>query len=589
VALTTNKAELAALTNANSPMLKLPRLHSAPFGQFQYEAFPTGLKSDTRYHYAVFDGGRRLSAADGNHHFTTHPVPGRNRPARFWVVGDSGTGRATQQNVHTAMAAYTARTQRPLDFYLHVGDMAYSKGRDVEFQTRFFEPYETTLRNTVCWAAMGNHEGATSKGTNGIGPYYDAYVLPARAEAGGVASGTEAYYSFDYGRIHFICLDSHDLDRRPSGAMARWLKLDLEKTKADWLIAFWHHPPYTKGSHDSDKEKQLVEMRMHIMPILEAGGVDLVLTGHSHIYERSMLMDGAYGTPTIAEFVVLDDREGHPRADGPYRKSAGLHPHEGDIQIVAGHGGTTLRRKGTMPVMRKIVVEHGSVIIDVDGNTLRGVMINAYGEERDEFALVKQGRVTPRRLTSPWQPPAWQPPKSSGEDPGAEPPEDFIVAIPRHAEWSYFTGAHPEGLDWAKPAFSDADWRKGEAGFGYGYKEARTTLADMKGQFTAAYLRHEFEVEQADEITEIGLMVSYDDGFIAYLNGREVVRKGVGKGSGKTARDIKSREAGKAGYFPLKDFEKYLHAGRNLLAIEAHNASTNSTDFLIDPELIIED
>ena len=104
-------------------------------------------------------------------------------------------------------------------------------------------------------------------------PYYDAYVCPTRGEAGGVPTGTEAYYSFDYGRIHFICLDSHDLDRKPTGLMARWLKLDLERTKADWLVAFFHHPPYTKGTHDSDREKQLIEMRQHIMPILESGGV----------------------------------------------------------------------------------------------------------------------------------------------------------------------------------------------------------------------------------------------------------------------------------------------------------------------------
>ena len=97
-----------------------------------------------------------------------------------------------------------------------------------------------------------------------------------RMEAEGVdavvASGTEAYYSFDYGNIHFICLDSHDLDRKPTAAMGKWLKTELEKSKADWLIAFWHHPAYTKGSHDSDKEADLTEVRKYIMPIIEAAG-----------------------------------------------------------------------------------------------------------------------------------------------------------------------------------------------------------------------------------------------------------------------------------------------------------------------------
>jgi hypothetical protein len=468
--------------------------------------------------------------------------------------------------------------------------MAYQRGRDVEFQTRFFEMYEPTLRNVVCWPTMGNHEGGTSKGTNGVGPYYDAYVVPARGEAGGVPTGTEAFYSFDYGRIHFICLDSHDLDRKPTGLMARWLKLDMERTKADWLIAFFHHPPYTKGSHDSDREKQLIEMRQHIMPILESGGVDLVLTGHSHIYERSMLIDGAYATPTVAEGVVLDDGEGDPTTGEPYKKSAGLTPNSGNIQIVAGHGGTTVSRKGTLPLMRKIIVEHGSVIIDIDGDTLRGTMLNKFGEVRDVFGLVKRGQVTHRRLMDPWQPAPWKKPRSSGEEHPDEAPEDFFVAIEKNSEWAYLAGEHPpEGAKWNELKFDIKGWKKGPAPFGYSYKESRTVLDDMKGRYSTIYLRHEFNVEQADYIAELGLMINYDDGFVAYLNGKEVVRKGVGKGSGRGAQQVRSHDATKYAYFPLKDFEKHLRDGVNVLAIEGHNSSLDSQDFLIDPYLLIED
>src|SRR5688572_12248045 len=432
---TTNKMKLAP---------GVFRLHSAPEGTYQYEAQITGLRPDTPYYYGVFDGEKRLTGRDETFRFRTHPIPGTHRPMRFWIVGDSGTGREHQSTVHSAMVDWTKKENRPIDFYLHVGDMAYSRGRDVEFQTRFFEMYEPTLRNVVCWPSMGNHEGATSKGTNGVGPYYDAYVCPTRGEAGGLASGLEAFYSFDYGRAHFICLDSHDLDRRPTGMMAQWLKADLEYTQQDWIIAYFHHPPYTKGSHDSDREKQLIEMRTHIMPILESGGVDVVLTGHSHIYERSMLMDGAYATPTVAEYVILDDRDGNPRGDGPYRKSAGLRPNEGAVQIVAGHGGTTLRRKGSMPVMRKIVLEHGSVILDIDGDTLTGIMINLNGEERDRFAIVKRGRVFPQRIANPWQPDPWKPPPPAPCSHGSsEPPEDPFIVIAPNADWRYMAGAHP--------------------------------------------------------------------------------------------------------------------------------------------------
>ena len=589
VALTTNKAELKLLEEERPEMFHMPKLHSAPAGLFQYEAKITGLAANTRYYYGVFDGSRRLTEANASYHFVTQPPRGQAHPARFWVVGDSGTGREPQHNVHAAMLNWVKEEGRPLDFYLHLGDMAYNSGRDMEFQTRFFEMYEPTLRNIVCWPTMGNHEGGTSKGTNGVGPYYDAYVCPTRGEAGGVPTGTEAYYSFDHGRIHFICLDSHDLDRKPTGLMARWLKLDLERSKADWLVAFFHHPPYTKGSHDSDREKQLIEMRKHIMPILETGGVDLVLTGHSHIYERSMLIDGAYATPTVAEGVVLDDGEGDPRSGEPYKKSAGLTPNSGNIQVVAGHGGTTLGRKGTLPLMRKTIVEHGSVIIDVDGDTMRGTMVNKFGEIRDVFAVVKRGHYANQRLMNPWQPAPWRKARSPGEDIPAEPPEDFFVAIPKNSEWSYLAGKHPDGAKWTELKFDATSWKTGQAPFGYSYSEARTVLDDMRGHYTSVYMRHEFEVEQADYIAEIGLMINYDDGFIAYLNGKEVVRKGVGKGAGKDAAQIKSHDATKFGYFALRDFEKHLHTGTNVLAIEGHNSSLESHDFLMDAYLLIED
>jgi acid phosphatase type 7 len=580
-----------ATTNKETKLPKeVLKLHSAPEGTYQYEAKVSGLTPDTKYYYGIFDGEKRLTGRDPSFHFRTHPIPGTQKPMRFWVVGDSGTGRETQSIVHSAMVQWTAKENRPIDFYLHVGDMAYSRGRDVEFQTRFFEMYEPTLRNVVCWPAMGNHEGATSKGTNGVGPYYDAYVCPTRGEAGGLASGLEAFYSFDYGRAHFIVLDSHDLDRRPTGMMAQWLKADLEYTQQDWIIAYFHHPPYTKGSHDSDREKQLIEMRTHIMPILESGGVDVVLTGHSHIYERSMLMDGAYATPTVAENVILDDGDGDPTGNGAYRKSAGIHPNEGTVQVVAGHGGTTIRRKGTMPVMRKIIVDHGSVLIDIVGDTLTGMMINKYGERRDLFGLVKRGQVTPTRLANPWQPEKWSPPKGpDGKDRGAEPPEDFFVTIEKHAEWHYLAGEHP-GTNWMRGDYDISDWKTGEAGFGFGDNDDRTVLSNMQSNYTTVYIRRTFEIEHADTIAEIGLMIAYDDAFIAYLNGKEVARAGVGVGSGRNARNIKTHDAqGRYEYFPLKDYEKYLKDGVNALAIEGHNKDLESSDFTLDPYLIVED
>ncbi len=568
--------------------LALPRLHSAPVGTFQYEATLADLKPETTYYYAVFDGGKRLTPPDASYRFTTHPKPGAEHAARFWVIGDGGTGGEAQAAVHEAMRQTVEREKHPLDFWLHVGDMAYTTGRDVEFQTRFFEMYESTLRNKVCWPAMGNHEGFTSNGKTGLGPYYDAYVVPARGETGGVASGTEAYYSFDFAHLHFICLDSHDLSRKPGDPMASWLKADLEKTKAEWLIAFWHHPPYTKGSHDSDKETDLTEMRRLIMPIIEAGGVDVVLAGHSHIYERSMLLDGAYATPTVAENVVLDDGDGDPESDGAYRKSQGIHAHEGTVQVVAGNAGAALGLNGTMPVMRRIVLEHGSVLIDVKGDTLTARMINREGVESDLFSIVKQGKVTAAALPLPWLPPEVKKPELLGKTPPA-PAVDHRDLIPPAAEWQYTFDLPVRGKDWTQAGFNAEGWKTGAAAFGYGKGAFRTDLREMRRKRTVLYARREFQVEQTDRVTELGLWIDFSDAFVAYVNGREVARNGVGRSAGRSAQNVKAREQKGRQYFALPDGLKYLKDGANLFTIEGHSSSAEKTEFLLDAVLVAED
>ncbi|MEC8906657.1 MAG: fibronectin type III domain-containing protein, partial [Verrucomicrobiota bacterium] len=201
--------ERRAVDESDKSINDASSLFDAPEGTRQFEAKISNLDSNSTYYYSVFDGKKRLTPKNSSYYFKTHPQPGTKSPLYFWVVGDSGTGGENQAKVHTAMRKYNQVKNLELDMYIHVGDMAYTSGTDGEFSERFFKMYEPTLRNTVCWAAMGNHEGKTSKGENGIGPYYDAYICPKAAEAGGLPSGKEAYYSFDYGKVHFIVLDSH--------------------------------------------------------------------------------------------------------------------------------------------------------------------------------------------------------------------------------------------------------------------------------------------------------------------------------------------------------------------------------------------
>jgi MYXO-CTERM domain-containing protein len=361
---------------------------ASPVG-LQHEVVLSGLEPNTRYRYRVVGPTGALSKKD-SYTFKTAPVTGARDPFRMWVVGDSGTGGDAQYRVKDAMKQVVGKDLP--DLYLHVGDMAYGSGTDSEFTSRFFLPYQELLSSIPVWPAIGNHEGRTSTSASQTGPYFDAYVLPSKGEVGGLASGTEAYYSFDYGNAHFVVLDSHQSSRKPGDAMLSWLQADLASTEQEWLVAFWHHPPYTKGSHDSDIEGRHIEMRENALPILESKGVDVVFGGHSHIYERSFLLNGAYETPSTSTG-ILNNGNGDPASGGAYQKPDGLQANSGAVYVVAGHGGGSMHGGTLHPLMSKMELEHGSVLVDVHENRLSIRNIRHDGIVTDVATLIKGSGV----------------------------------------------------------------------------------------------------------------------------------------------------------------------------------------------------
>ena len=228
------------------------------------------------------------------------------------------------------------------------------------------------------------------------GPYYNIFTLPKAAEAGGLASGTEAYYSFDYANIHFICLESFETNRSATGPMLTWLRNDLASTAQPWIIAFFHHPPYSKGSHDSDTELELREMRQNALPILENAGVDLVLSGHSHSYERSFLIDGHYGTSgTFTSALKKDGGSGRVDGTGAYRKPTyGMAAHEGAVYAVAGSSGQATGGALNHPAMFLSLNSLGSLVLDVNGSRLDATFLDQAGVRRDYFTILKGAAAT---------------------------------------------------------------------------------------------------------------------------------------------------------------------------------------------------
>ncbi len=623
----------------------------------EHEVLISGLTANTLYYYAIGAIGSPGAHGGGTptHYFKTAPAPGASTPFVFWAVGDGGNGTTTQLNVMNAMLGANGGVSPDVAIYL--GDIAYNSGTDSEFTNKYFAQYDPVIRNTVVWPTLGNHEGAsTTSGecaplpcsANSNGPYYEAFTLPTAAEAGGVASGTEAYYSFDYGSVHFISLNSNEVSRSSTGPMAMWLTADLAANTQLWTIAFWHHPPYTKGTHDSDTEGNHIDMRENLLPILEAGGVDVVMGGHSHIYERSFLIDGTYSTPTPnyatleANGHILDSGDGRPEGDGAYLKPAGPNANEGAVYVTAGHGGQNTGGAGNHPVMFFSETANGSCLVDVSDEFLVLRNVRQDGAITDTFTMQKQPNCVNdddcsalddqchdgvcNGLVCTAQPKTDGTAcndgiactSAAGSCSGGACVADFELCTlpelcnPKSGQcelrptdplpivegdmWHYFKGTEEPStpsadLGWTQVDFEDSTWLEGRSGFGYADGDDATALDDMQGNYSTFYTRRLFDIPDTAGVLELTLSVDYDDAYVCYINGTEVARSPNISGTPPlhdAEADGPNHEA-TAGGGPGPDLTSpspsLLVSGNNVIACQGINGSLASSDASLIVEL----
>lgn len=360
----------------------------------------TGLSPYTKYYYSI-GSTTYLMQGDTNNYFLTSPIPGTPGKYRFWMVGDCGNASTNQTNCKNQFKSYNAN--RVVNGMLLSGDNAYSSGTNSEFNTKFFNIYQNdVLKNMPLWPAPGNHDYNNGASTATTVPYYSIFTTPTNAEAGGVASGTKAYYSFDYGNIHFISLDSYGTVASKkmydtTGAQAVWLKQDLAANTKPWVIAYWHHPPYTMGSHNSDSESDLVAIRTNFIRILERNGVDMIITGHSHDYERSKLMNGHYGNEASFNGSTHHLNSSSAKYDGstnscPYEKDSVVKK-IGTVYVVSGSAGQLGGTQGSFPHASSYysnATNGGTFILDIEDNRLDAKWLCADGVIRDQFTIVKE-------------------------------------------------------------------------------------------------------------------------------------------------------------------------------------------------------
>ena len=295
------------------------------------------------------------------------------------------------------------------DVWLLLGDNAYNSGTDTEYQSKFFNLYkDDMLKKTVLWPATGNHDYANSSARQNDHniPYYSHFTLPTNAEAGGVASGTEAFYSYNYANIHFISLDSYGKESNTYrlydtlGPQVVWLKQDLAANTQKWTIVYWHHPPYTMGSHNSDSESDLVSIRQNFIRILERYKVDLILCGHSHVYERSRLMKGHFGNESSFSAGTHNLSTSSAKYDGssnscPYIKNTSTP--NGTVYVVAGSAGQLGGTQSSWPhaaMYYSNASNGGSLALTIEANRLDGKWVCSDGVIRDQFTIEKNVNKT---------------------------------------------------------------------------------------------------------------------------------------------------------------------------------------------------
>lgn len=376
----------------------------------EHEVRITGLAADTKYYYRFGSSTQILQSAADNY-FTTVPPPTTTRKIRIAAFGDCGKNSlGHQSNTLTAYRNYlTNNSLGAADAWLLLGDNAYENGTDAEFTSNFFNAYgNTILKNHKLYPVPGNHDYANNSSNQASHnvPYFSIFTLPADAQCGGVASGNERYYSYDIGNVHFLALDSYGLENGgttrmydTTGAQVTWVKQDLAANTKKWTIAYWHHPPYTMGSHNSDISSALVKIRQNFIRILERLGVDVVLCGHSHGYERSFLLNGYYGNESSFNVSTHTKSSSSGKYNGsanscPYKPAAGAN--HGTVYVVSGSSGASGSIQSGYPhnAMPWSVNDGGMTYIEVQENRLDQKFIRMDGTIWDKFTILKDVNKT---------------------------------------------------------------------------------------------------------------------------------------------------------------------------------------------------
>ena len=192
---------------------------------------------------------------------TPSKPPIKTDALKFAVIGDNGTGSTQEYQIAEQMVR--THRQYPFAFVLMLGDNLYGSDSPKEFVKKFEKPYKALLDMGIkFYAALGNHDDPVRQIS------YEKFNM-----------GGKKYYTFKpRDGVRFFALDSNYMDKK----QLDWLETELKNSGSEWKIVYFHHPIYSSG----EKHGSNVELRSTLEPVLVKYGVDVVLAGHEHFYER---------------------------------------------------------------------------------------------------------------------------------------------------------------------------------------------------------------------------------------------------------------------------------------------------------------
>lgn len=236
------------------------------FENIIHEATIKNLKPNTKYYYSVEIKGKEVIKGE-SYYFIS--APKENKSFSFYAMGDIGAEMGNKEGRYSELSAKQINnlTKRP-DFGLGLGDIVYPKGESAVYDSNLFQPLADVFKNIPFYPCLGNHDWMVDPDLN----FAKEFSLP----------GNEHYYGFEYLNAYFIALDSRDGNFYEVEKQTAWLENELAKIKGkyDWIFVYLHH----NGNTCTYKEDYAHVIKLY--KVFANGGVDFVLNGHAHTYER---------------------------------------------------------------------------------------------------------------------------------------------------------------------------------------------------------------------------------------------------------------------------------------------------------------